>query len=297
MTKTLEKIYKIHNCFTSYDCIQIMLGYENYSLLFGNNDLMYYNNLIDDNPFKNQKYKNVYLTEPRKVRFPYSSIPEHKERINLFDKWIFANHIIDYNEPYIQMSDQFLIKRVAYQENGQAFIYSDILNNQRIEEKSIIINIEQLQKCFNSEFLKNYDDNTYNNKYIISNDGVILSNDLISEQFEQKLIFCEKTKLSELLDEFIYDDIRIKNTLLRAMNEMSDIEPLTIADNYYMVKLKDNGEILIDNFIVNYLEKNKYELIISKIPVNVETLEMIKSRLDLSRAKSILKIKHYLNYK
>lgn len=57
MTKSLEKIYKMHNCFTSYDCIQIMLGYENYALLFGNNDLMYYNNLIDDNSFNTQKYK------------------------------------------------------------------------------------------------------------------------------------------------------------------------------------------------------------------------------------------------
>lgn len=297
MTKSLEKIYKMHNCFVDYDCIQMFLGYENYVLLFGNNDLMYYNNLIDNNSFKTQKYKNVYLVEPRSTSFPYSSIPEHKERFSLFRTGMFANQILEYNKPYVQISDKILIKRVAYKENGDSFIYSDILNGQNELEKTFIINRKQLQRYFYTGMLENYDDNEYNNKYIISSNGVILKNNLISEQAEQKLIDFDKKQLSILLEQFEYDDIRIKNSLLRAINEMSDIEPLTIADNNYMVKLKDNGDILIDNFIINYLERNKYEIIISKIPVNVETLEIIKSRIDLSKAKTILapKIKRSLN--
>ena len=287
----------MHNCFTSYDCIQIMLGYENYALLFGNNDLMYYNNLIDDNSFNTQKYKNVYLTDSRSLRFPYSSIPEHKERFALFETGMFANQILEYNKPYVQISDKALIKRVAYKENGDSFIYSDILNGQNELEKTFIINRKQLENYFYTGMLENYDNNTYDNKYIISSSGVILKNNLISEQAEQKLIDFDKKQLSILLDQFEYDDIRIKNSILRAIKEMSDIEPLTIADNHYMVKLKDNGDILIDAFIINYLERNKYEIIICKIPVNVETLETIKSRIDLSKVKTILapKIKRSLN--
>lgn len=296
MTKSLEQIYKMHNYYTSYDCIQIMLGYKYYSLLFGNNDLMYYNNLIDDNAFETQKYKNVYLVEPRSIRFPYSRIPEHKEKFALFKTGMFANQILDYNKPYVQISDKLLIKRVAYNEKGVSFIYSEILNRQHEQEKTFIIDRKQLQNYFNTGMLENYDDNKYNNKYIISSKGVILNN-YISEQAEQKLIDFDKKQLSMLLDQFEYDDIRIKNSFLRAVKEMSDIEPLTIADNHCMVKLKDNGDILIDVFIINYLERNKYEIIISKIPVNVEILETIKSRIDLSKVKTMLepKIKRSLN--
>ena len=254
MTKSLEQIYKMHNYYTSYDCIQIMLGYEKYALLFGNNDLMYYNNLIDDNAFKTQKYKNVYLTESRSTRFPYSRIPEHKEKFSLFKTGMFANQILEYNKPYVQMSDKWLIKRVVYKENGVSFIYSDILNRQHEEEKTFIIDRKQLQNYFNTGMLENYDDNKYNNKYIISSNGVILNN-YISEQAEQKLIDFDKKQLSILLNQFEYDDIRTKNLLLRAIKEMSDIEPLTIADNHCMVKLKDNGDILIDVFIINNVNK------------------------------------------
>lgn len=297
MKKSTETLFKFHHCNVRDDCVQFMIGFRNYALLFGNNHLMYYNNLIDDNSFNNHKYKNVYLVDPRSLRFPYSSIPEHKERFALFETGMFANQILEYNKPYVQISDKALIKRVAYKENGTAFIYSDILNGQNEVEKSFIIDRKQLQHFFNTGMLENYDDNTYNNKYIISSNGVILKSDLISEQTEQKLIDFDKKQLSILLDQFEYDDIRIKNSLLRAINEMSDIEPLTIADNNYMVKLKDNGDILIDNFIINYLERNKYEIIISKIPVNIETLETIKSRIDLSKVKTILspKIKRSLN--
>ena len=42
-----------------------------------------------------------------------------------------------------------------------------------------------------------------------------------------------------------------------------------------------------NNFIVKYLEKDKYEVIIYKIPVNIETLESIKERFELSKVKQL----------
>lgn len=132
---------------------------------------------------------------------------------------MFANQILEYNKPYVQISDKALIKRVAYKENGDSFIYSDILNGQNELEKTFIINRKQLENYFYTGMLENYDNNRYDNKYIISSSGVILKNNLISEQAEQKLIDFDKKQLSILLDQFEYDDIRIKNSILRALKK------------------------------------------------------------------------------
>ena len=50
MKKYDEIVAKMHRHFVKDDYIQIMLAYRNYLLLFGNNDLMYFKNFIEDHP-------------------------------------------------------------------------------------------------------------------------------------------------------------------------------------------------------------------------------------------------------
>lgn len=46
MKKFDEIVQKMHNHYVKDDYIQIMIGYRDYLLLFGNNDLMYFKNFI-----------------------------------------------------------------------------------------------------------------------------------------------------------------------------------------------------------------------------------------------------------
>ncbi len=279
----LEIIRKFHNGSVRENYVQVMLEFKDYLMLFGDNKLMYYNNLLslDDNT---QEYTNVYLEDDRRLTLPYSSIPEHIERVSLIKKNMFANQILEFNKPYIAVSDGIINKITTYKENDSTYIHFSYLSNRFAIKNKLIVNRQQLENYYNTGTLNNNDNNHYINKYIFLTSGRIINKPLKSED---ELVEIVKQQLIEEIKES--DDLSFiaQLNLLKVINDMKDIAPLIFVLDYYMIKMKENNEIVIDNFIVKYLEKDKYEVIIYKIPVNIETLESIKERFELSKVKQL----------
>ena len=157
-----------------------MLEFKDYLMLFGDKKLMYYNNLLglDDNT---QEYTNVYLEDKRRLTLPYSSIPEHIERVSLIKKNMFTNQILEYNKPYIAISDGIINKITTYKEDSSAYIHFSYLSNRYENKKKFIVNRQELENYYNTGTLNNYDDNHYINKYIFLSSGRIINKQLKSE--------------------------------------------------------------------------------------------------------------------
>lgn len=276
-----EIVYKLHKEFISDDCIQVSLGFEDNLMVFNTNDLMYYKKL-EEKKSNTQEYKNDYLVDARSMRFPYSSIPEHIERVSLIKKNIFANQILEYNKPYIVVGDRIINKITTFKDSDESYIHFQSLTDLKTNTRKIILNREELETYHKTGTLKDIDNNTYSKRYIFRTNGGILTEQLKTE-----------TQLLNLVKDKVIEDIREIDNLsdftylnvVRAVNEMTDIAPLLFLFDQYMIKFTQDNKIVIDYFMVKYLIKDKYELTISNIPVNVETLEMIKSRIDLSKVK------------
>lgn len=277
-------MYKFHDSFVNDDCVQISLGFKNYLMLFGDGDLRYFKNFLI--PTDNiQKDKNSYLVDYRSSFFPYSTIPEHVEKVSLFKKRVFVNQIFDFNKPYILVRDGTLLKNIIFKESRDAYIYCEPLIEKKFTTREILINREQLEDYYKKGILPNYDSNNYSKKYIINVNGSILDDKIITE--EHLLENMKNSLIEEIDNSSIFDDIMYYNLLLKAVENMNEMIPCIIVNECFMIKFKDNGDMSIDKFSVKYYKKNKYIINITNIPVNVETLEMIKSNVQLSKIRML----------
>ena len=94
MKKTYEFVGRINSHYVADDCIQIMLAYRNYLLLFGNNSLMYYRNYNDTNPLTRNSSVNDYLDDERKdILSIYKSQKSYLTQFLQCIYWLSAHQI------------------------------------------------------------------------------------------------------------------------------------------------------------------------------------------------------------
>lgn len=283
MKKFDEMVAKMHSHYVADDYIQIMLAYQNYLLLFGNNDLMYFKNFIESHPSIREGSRNVYLEDERKNNFPYSQIPEHIERVLLFRKLNFVNQILDFEKPYIRINDGFITKMTAFKDGDEAVVHTKILNGKLCDKRTKTITREELETYLKTGSLEQLDENEYEDTSIFDMNGVLYNSRL---ELEQKWIDKEKERLSRIIDENNRYKESTKNELQRAISTLDDISPFVLTQKI-MIKFKQNGEMKIDAFVVKYLERGKYEIALADLPVTMESLSMIKSKAELPVIKTI----------
>lgn len=283
MKKFDEMVAKMHSHYVADDYIQIMLAYRDYLLLFGNNDLMYFKNFIESHPSIREGSKNVYLDDERKNIFPYSQIPEHIERVLLFRKLNFVNQILDFEKPYIRINDGFITKMTAFKDGDEAIVHTKILNGKLCDKRTKTITREELETYLKTGSLEQLDENEYEDTSIFDMNGVLYNSSL---ELEQIWIDEEKQRLSRIINESDRYIERTKIELQRAISTLDDISPFVLTQ-LIMIKFKQNGEIKIDAFVIKYLERGKYEIALADLPVTMESLSMIKSKVELPVIKTI----------
>lgn len=282
MKKYDEIVAKMHRHSVKDDYIQIMLAYRNYLLLFGNNDLMYFKNFIEDHPSIAEGSINVYLEDVRRSDFPYSQIPEHIERV-LFRKMNFVNQILDFEKPYIRINDGFITKITAFKDGNEAIIHTKILNGKLCNLRTKIITRKELETYLKTGSLEQFDESQYGYISIFDMNGSLYGPEL---ELEQKYINSEKERLSRIIDESIAYKESTKSELQRAIATLDEIEPFVLTQKL-MIKFKQNGDIKLDAFVIKYLERGKYEIALADLPVTMESLSMIKSKTELSVIKTM----------
>ncbi|MEE3342588.1 MAG: hypothetical protein VZS44_00675 [Bacilli bacterium] len=293
MKRTDEFVGRINKQYVADDCIQIMLAYRDYLLLYGNDSLMHYKNYSCSDPLICNLFVNAYLDDERKDIFPYSQIPTHIERVSLFRKIYSVNQILDFEKPYIRINDGIITKITAFKDGSEALVHYKILNGKLCNRKSKIITREEIEKYFETGSLDQLDENEYNKNRIFDLNGIIFSNVQDFSKLERKWIDIEKERLLSLIDKSSYMEIT-KKELKGAISNMDDILPTNIPLKY-MIKFKKNGEIVIDVFSVKYLERGKYDILLENIPVTMESLSMIKETNPVIKTIKEPKISRFLN--
>ncbi len=92
----LLEVYRINKENIAEDCAQVMIDFfENLEIKNCKTDhVMFY---LDKSTLNN--YKNDYLEDDRRKKFPYSNIPVHRE-ISGFIKYNVTNQVFEYNNIY-----------------------------------------------------------------------------------------------------------------------------------------------------------------------------------------------------
>lgn len=276
-----EAVTKIHSHYVADDYTQVMLSYQNYLILFGNGGLMYFKNFIESTPSIIEGSLNIYLEDERKNDFPYSQIPEHIERF-LFRKLYFANQILDFEKPYIRITDGFIIKMTAFKDGDEALVHTKILNGKTYGKITTPVTREELETYLKTGSLEQFDENEYEFCCVFDMNGVLYAPLLVPEQ---ELIDEEKERLSKIMYQTYGYKESTKSEIQRAISSLDDIEPV-IFDKRTMLKYKQNGEIKIDIFTIKYLQRGKYEIALTNLPVTMESLSMIKSKIELPIIKA-----------
>ncbi len=174
-------------------------------------------------------YTNDYLKDPRKEFFPYSNIAEHIEKIK-FWKMHVINQILDFNKTYISVNDGMINKLIAFKDNNNSFVYSKLLNNKDVQSpKTKIVSTLEIKNYLISGMMKEIDDEQYDFISILNTNG------------------------------FLYQKENIIDSLVYLLDNVS---------KKFMIKSKKDGTITIDTFAVYYIAPDKYEIMISPIPIN-----------------------------
>ena len=274
-----KRLAKMHSYSVAGDCVQYMAGYENYLMVFGNNDLMYFKNVDESIHLLYGESKNAYLKDERRNKFPYSQIPEHIERVSLFRKLIFANQIFDFGKPYILMFDGALAVVTVFKVGEEALAYSKQFAGKLSNERTRVITSKELEIYLATGSLEQLDENDYNNSFIFDNSGRLYEPYAVNERLEQTSFNNEKQRQQRIIDDYIEDKFQ-KNI------KLEEIESFIVTKKL-MIKFKQNGEIKIDYFIIKFLQKGKYEIAVTGLPVTMESLSMIKSNIELTSIKTM----------
>lgn len=268
-----EFLVRVNESYVNDYYLQLMLAYKKFMFLFGNNSVMYYNNQSNDD-----KPINKYLNDDRKTRFPYSSIPEHIEKVSLFNKMIFVNQILDFEKAYISINDGFITKMTTFKDNEGAIVHNKVLCINNLTKNATIVSRTELESYLKTGSLSSKDEKEYIKLYIVSNKyACFLKNELESEQ---KLISDEKNRLIDLIALKFKNDTR--RELIKAVLRLDVIEPFVVCEEL-MVKITPTGDIQLEIFNIKYLGRDRYELSISPIPVTKESLDVIKANAMLPK--------------
>lgn len=268
----------VPNHYANDYCLQVMLGYRNYAILYGNNKLMCYKN------FKcRQKEINTYLKDEMRYEFPYSTIPEHAERKFLI-KINYVNQIFDYERPYIFIHDGLITKLSFFKEKSKVISHSQLLNGSIGKEKIKTVTREEIEKYLKTGFIDNTDCTKYQSIYIFSINGLLHDSSLLSEK---KIIDQEKQRLMNIVDDEMsgYNKETL-NEFKNAINLLNSIEPCYLVnDGRLMIKFKSNNEMKLEYFVIKYIKPNVYKLIVSDIPVTIQSLQDVISKINIDKIK------------
>lgn len=276
-----EFVERVHECFVKDDCVQLMFPYQKYMFLFGNNDILYYRNILDDKVIINH-----YLKDKRRFSFPYSSIPLHIERFGLFNKIELVNQIFDFEKPYIKLNDGYSTVNTAFRDGNSAIVHTKIIDMKGTFERKFTLSRSELHNFLKTGFLFGYDENEYSEIFLVSRNARLTQNQF-SEEDEKRILGLQRKELLHAIGCMNNSD-SIKENLKNGVLKLDEFESFSVCSNYLLIKLKENGDIMVDKISILYLNEYEYVLTISNIPITKQTLKTIKSDCKLSKIKPMI---------
>lgn len=260
MTRVIQKV---DEKYVGKDCIQMMVGYRNYLVIFDNGENLYCD-------FPNCEYIHSYIEDERRKEFPYSNIPTHIKRV-LFQKYKVANQLLNFNTPYFIFSSEFSRISYAIRDGENALFVNDFFPSFRVEEEYVT------RKELEDFFGKNEDGLNcfyYNGNWCGS---------LIMPTQEDILIHFKQYMKNHWVNKWIpqegaYYDWQRNQLISIIENTTSNSIPKEYnfcTDDILMIKSKGK-ELFVSLVSIRYINENSYKIIKRIVPINHYTLEQIK---------------------
>ena len=229
-----EIISRIPSHYVNKDksCAQVMIPYHQTMTLFNKDGIIFNDN--------NNQYDfiNEYLNHTCRQNFPYHNIANHTQRQGLFNRIHVTNQILNFDEPYISISDGIAIERYVLQDKNDALIMTKVLpyeleDNSEYSNKYKTMTREELDNLFkpNNENEKVYIATTTCEIYHSKSMGYNEENQLLDEQKEKY-----QNQLNRCGNYLSKDTIKF---LERKISEMTldDLRNIPLPPSFYLIKI------------------------------------------------------------
>lgn len=245
-----------------------MIPYKNTITIFDKNDILLHLKK------GSSSYINKYIEDERRHQFPYSNIPMHCCRVG-GKKINYINHLMDFEEPYVRISDEYILQSFAIKDGNEALLINQTFP---IIETTIEVSRAELEELFRQPTGKN------EHLYLMKLDGSLYNSYLekILPSEDQILQSVQKHTIKELEYYFNMPTYFSNNTkeILRNCVKNLTIENLPTnyqftADDIILVRL-DGNNISIQSISIRLMGKDKYKLDIINLPITKYTLEQLK---------------------
>lgn len=272
MKKDYTYVSRVSSHYTEDDCVQVMIGFKKYMTMFDKEGILYH--YAPNGPIN----INRYLNDDRRFEFPYHDIPVHIGRTFL-GNYTFTNQLLNYEEPYVSISDNAIIERMAILDNGEALVINNILP---IKRYTINLDRTGLDNLFKKD----------KDTYILRMAGSACNEDYsFNIATEEDLVSWSRETLKSDLGSFRYFlgsstfghewmTKNVNNIIENISIETIPEVPLNVGDGMVIVKLKDGNISLQVVDEVVFLGPNQYKVVIMDLPLmdkkpTMDTLRML----------------------
>ena len=273
--KSYEFVQKIESHYVGEDCIQVMNSHSlNGVITVLNKDGMTYHYKPDSKLFINN-----YISDERKIQFPYSNIPTHKDRIVL-KTYEFVNQILDFNKVYIELSNGFVKEYYTVKDENEAYIATKYIIPYKEESK--LVNRKEME-----EYLKTANggifttDGSYRENYSVPTEERIIEwykEQLINKR-KRELEYNDSTGIEKSVTEYFYKSIN-KLTIDDVPTD------LTIFDDAILINIEDDEIKSVKQIVIKFISTDKYEIEIYNYPITIYSLEHMKKLEQTSQRKA-----------
>ena len=265
----IEYAQRIKSYYVGDDCIQIMLPCSQGNLTFlSDKGIAYHSHNNNANC-----YINRYLLDERRHHFPYSDIPIHTQ-YSQFQKYETVNQLIEFNKPYLLISN-CLIEKYVVKDGDEAIFISKALTPS--DYKLSYLTNAEVRKLYHqpNTLIFYYDGKRNEDGFFPTEDDIVRyfkkQNQDTLTKLEEKIYYNGgSTHLDQLLKESLQANIR--NYTIDSVEHN-----LLLDEDIVFVEYDKNGIKSIKTLKVTFLKSDLYKVETTEYPLAQYTLERAKS--------------------
>lgn len=228
------EVIRIPKHYVGDNCVQVRFGYNSHLVLFNTSKILFLDNLkIEQTPI------NAYVTDTRRLAFPYFNIPIYKQK-HALSVYHHTHQILDYDKPYISFVDgKFKLNYALKDEDGTALFVSKDLY---VSRKFMLPNKEELPSKI-SENLKTKEEpyiiidgsslQVHHNLGISQSEIIEDINRYVSEIADRMPLYSKEMQFPTYNAEF-YKDSNLENEVSKVIGPIFFVR--TDGENIFIIK-------------------------------------------------------------
>jgi len=276
--KVNEIVQRVNSWYVGDDCAQLMVPYKNAITILDRNGIVYHHKE------GSEVFINKYVTDERRKRFPYHSIPTHYTKF--FDgRYQYTNQLLDFEQPYMRINDGSLIESYVVKDKSEALLVSKIMP---IVKKTSFKTREEIEEMIKQPTQEN------EKIYYIYLDGTMPKNNEFGIVSEEEIFNYIKEQLSKNVADFReYMGNEPDSTVSRYLkrNEFflrfieKNIDKLDLNDYQMNLQIgsksillvRTNGtDISLQGLDIYFIAPDHYKVDTYDMPITKYTLEQLK---------------------